>query len=585
MSKSYDAAIIAKCKKSFVAFLFVLWAALGLPKPTRSQIDMARALEQSEHRRFILQAFRGVGKSWITCAFIVWLLWNKPQMKIMMVSASGGRAENNLKFIRAIIRMLPFLNDLLPKEKYHQDSIDQYDVGLATPDPSPSVKAVGITGQLTGTRADLIVGDDIEVTQNSDTQGKRDKISEYVKEFDAVLKPNGHVLYLGTPQTEMTIYRELENRGYKTTIWTARYPADRKDFESYGGRLAPMLVRDLEANPSLYGKPTDERFDDDDLNERALSYGKAGFALQFMLNPNLSDAERYPLKLRDLIVGMFPVDTAPMTLTWMPNRSNELPDAPLVGLTGDKYHRYESKDTTLSSYTERILVIDPSGRGKDETGYAVLYYLNGYIYVKQWGGLHGGYEDSTLEKLADIAKAHKVHNVIIEGNFGDGMYLKLFTPILLRKHRCGVEEVYSKGMKEARICDTLEPVMGAHKLVIEEQVIYEDYNTAKNREGSHDVAYSGFYQMTRITREKGALAHDDRLDALAIGVAYFVEAMDIDSVQGSSAALEEFLLDHLEQQFKDAQQDIIQTRDGLTITINHDEDDWGINNGNFISGW
>lgn len=364
MSKSYDAAIIAKCKKSFVAFLFVLWAALGLPKPTRSQIDMARALEQSVHRRFILQAFRGVGKSWITCAFIVWLLWNKPQMKIMMVSASGGRAENNLKFIRAIIRMLPFLHDLLPKEKYHQDSIDQYDVGLATPDPSPSVKAVGITGQLTGTRADLIVGDDIEVTQNSDTQGKRDKISEYVKEFDAVLKPNGHVLYLGTPQTEMTIYRELENRGYKTTIWTARYPADRKDFESYGGRLAPMLVRDLETNPKLYGKPTDERFDDDDLNERALSYGKAGFALQFMLNPNLSDAERYPLKLRDLIVGMFPVDTAPMTLTWMPNRSNELPDAPLVGLTGDKYHRYESKDTTLSSYTERILVIDPSGRGE-----------------------------------------------------------------------------------------------------------------------------------------------------------------------------------------------------------------------------
>ena len=222
---------------------------------------------------------------------------------------------------------------------------------------------------------------------------------------------------------------------------------------------------------------------------------------------------------------------------------------------------------------------------KDETGYAVLYYLNGYIYVKQWGGLHGGYEDSTLDKLADIAKAHKVHNVIIEGNFGDGMYLKLFTPVLLRKHRCGVEEVYSKGMKEARICDTLEPVMGAHKLVIEEQVIYEDYNTAKNREGSHDVAYSGFYQMIRITREKGALAHDDRLDALAIGVAYFVEAMDIDSVQGSSAALEEFLMDHLEEQFKDANQDIIQTRDGLTITINHDEDDWGINNGNFISGW
>lgn len=583
MSTQTEQDVLAKCKASFVAFLFVLWAALGLPAPTRSQIDMARKLESQDSRRFILQAFRGVGKSWITCAYVVWRLWRSPQMKIMMVSASSGRAENNLKFIRSIIAMLPFLNHLQPREKYHQDTITQYDVGVATPDPSPSVKAVGITGQLTGTRSDLIIGDDIEVTQNSDTQGKRDKLAEYVKEFDAVLKPEGTVLYLGTPQTEMTIYRELENRGYNTMIWPARYPADRKDLESYGGRLAPMLVTDLEKNPRLYGLPADSRFDDTDLNERALSYGKAGFALQFMLNPNLSDAERYPLKLRDLIVGMFPSDTAPMTLTWMPNRLNELPEAPLVGLTGDKYHRYEQMDTTVMPYTEKILVIDPSGRGKDETGYAVLYYLNGYIYLKEWGGIHGGYEDSTLEALALIAKKHKVHNVVIEGNFGDGMYLKLFTPVLLKVHRCGVEEITSKGMKEGRICDVLEPVMGSHKLVVDEQVIFDEYRSATTRDGEHNVIYSGFYQMTRITREKGALSHDDRLDALAIGVQYFVEAMDIDSGKGSQAALEEFLENHMEQELKVSGHTMM-TVDDMEIRINDDEDDFGMT-GSFIEGW
>jgi hypothetical protein len=144
-----------------------------------------------------------------------------------------------------------------------------------------------------------------------------------VKEFDAILKPNGTIIYLGTPQTEMTLYRELESRGYVTTIWPARYPKDLKDRESYGHRLAPMLAGELDADPRLYWEPTDPiRFDDTDLRERELSYGKGGFALQFMLNPNLSDAEKYPLKLRDFIVGRFSMENAPTTLQWLTAASN-----------------------------------------------------------------------------------------------------------------------------------------------------------------------------------------------------------------------------------------------------------------------
>lgn len=581
-----DKLLIEKLKGDFVAFLFVLWKALQIPPPTRTQIDMARTLERQGSRRFILQAFRGAGKSWITCAYVVWLLWNNPQLKIMMVSASAGRAENNLKFIRSICSILPFLNELLPREKFHQDSITQYDVGLALPDPSPSVKAVGITGQLTGTRADHIIGDDIEVTQNSETQGKRDKLGEYVKEFDAVLKPDGFVTYLGTPQTEMTIYRVLEGRGYSTIIWSARYPESQKDLDSYGGRLAPMLMRDLEQHgSSIFWKPVCSRFDEMDLAERALSYGKAGFALQFMLNPNLSDIEKYPLKLRDLIIGSFPHDRAPMTLTWMPNRSNTVTEAPMVGLTGDSYHSYEQANPNFAQYTEKVLVIDPSGRGADESGYAVLYYVNGLLVLKEWGGRHGGYEDTTLEGFALIAKKHQVHKVIIEGNFGDGMYLKLFTPILLKHWNCEVVEVTSKGQKEIRICDVLEPVMATHRLVIEEQVIYDDYNTAKNRDGQHTIAYSGFYQMTRITREKGALAHDDRLDALAIGVQYFVESMDVDNAKISDEQLMAFYEEHLSETLQSTVQDVYELTSGVTVTSNHESlfDDFGANGGSFGS--
>lgn len=533
-------------KRSFVAFLFVLWRALNLPKPTKCQIDMAKKLSAGDERRFILQAFRGIGKSFITCAFVVWKLWNNPDLKFMIVSASKERADANSVFIKRIIDLLPFLHELKPGPGQRDSSL-AFDVGPAKPDHSPSVKSVGITGQLTGSRADILIADDVEVPNNSATQTARDHLGELVKEFDAILKPGGTIIYLGTPQTEMTLYRELEGRGYVTTIWPARYPKDQADWDSYGPRLAPMLDAELRADGSLFWAPTDEvRFDDKDLRERELSYGKGGFALQFMLNPNLSDMEKYPLKLRDFIVGTFAQDKGPTTLIWMPNATNECKGVPVVGLKGDRFHRYESVGQATASYAQKILVIDPSGRGKDETGFAVLYQLNGYIFLMDAGGFRGGYEDTVLQALANIAKIHKVNEIVVEGNFGDGMYIKLLAPVVTATFPCAITEVKSKGQKELRICDVLEPVLGSHKLVIQESLIEKDYRTALNADGTTDTSYSLLYQLTRITRERGSLAHDDRLDALAIGVQFFTEALERDSKVGESEMLQEFLESHME---------------------------------------
>lgn len=538
----------ALIKRSFVAFLFVLWRALNLPKPTKCQIDIASTISREGDRRFILQAFRGVGKSFLTCAFVVWKLWNNPDLKFLIVSASKERADANSIFIKRIIELLPFLHELKPRTG-QRDSALAFDVGLAKPDHSPSVKSVGITGQLTGSRADILIADDVEVPNNSNTQAARDHLGELVKEFDAILKPGGTIIYLGTPQTEMTLYRELEGRGYVTTIWPARYPKDQADWDSYGHRLAPMLAAEMKADGSIFWTPTDPvRFDDQDLRERELSYGKGGFALQFMLNPNLSDMEKYPLKLRDLIVGTFALDKGPTMLTWMPNGNNECKGVPLVGLKGDRFHRYESVGQATAAYAQKILVIDPSGRGKDETGYAVLYQLNGYIFLMDAGGFRGGYEDTTLQALANIAKLYKVNECVIEGNFGDGMYVKLFAPVVTATWPCAVTEVKSKGQKEMRICDVLEPVLGSHKLVILESLIDKDYRTALNNDGTTDTSYSLLYQLTRITRERGSLAHDDRLDALAMGVQFFTDAMEKDSKVGESEMMQEFLEAQMENQ-------------------------------------
>jgi hypothetical protein len=561
-------------KADFVFFLFVLWKALSLPVPTRCQIDMAKKLSAGDNRRFILQAFRGIGKSFITCAFVVWKLWNNPDLKFMIVSASKERADANSIFIKRIIDLMPQLQELKPKQG-QRDAVISFDVGPAKPDHSPSVKSVGITGQLTGSRADILIADDVEVPGNSATQAARDRLSELVKEFDAILKPGGTVIYLGTPQTEMTLYRQLEGRGYSTTIWPARYPRDEKDWKSYGDRLAPMLQAELESDPEgYYWRPTDEvRFDDEDLKERELSYGKAGFALQFMLNPNLGDAEKYPLKLRDLIVADLDPESSPMVYQWLPNLQNKRDDVPNVGLMGDTYHTYQTVGSAFSSYTQKILVIDPSGRGKDETGYAVLYQLNGYIFVMEAGGMRGGYEDSTLEALAKIGRKWKVNEYVIEGNFGDGMYLELFKPVASRIHPAAVTEVKSKGQKELRICDVLEPIMGSHRLIVNASTIVSDYQTASDKDGVRNPIYSLFYQMTRISRERGALAHDDRLDALAIGVQFFVESMAKDAVKGQREVTEEWLEEQMEDPrkgFKSIETDYWDN--GVRVQFNTDDD-------------
>ena len=578
-----NALIVAQLKGDFVAFLFVLWKALSLPQPTKCQIDMARCLANGDNKKFILQAFRGIGKSFITCAFVVWTLWRDPQLKILIVSASKERADANSIFIKNIIDLLPFLAELKPRPG-QRDSVISFDVGPAKPDHSPSVKSVGITGQLTGSRADIIIADDVEIPSNSATQGAREKLWTLVQEFAALLKPlpTSRVIYLGTPQTEMTLYKELEdNRGYTTIIWPTLYPRSREEDLYYGDRLAPMLREEFNDDfEMLQGQPTDPvRFDMEDLRERELEYGKAGFTLQFMLNPNLSDAEKYPLRLRDAIVCGLDFEKAPMHYQWLPNRQNRNEELPNVGLKGDDIHSYHSCSQNTGQYQQRILVIDPSGRGKDETGYAVLFTLNGYIYLMEAGGFRDGYSDKTLESLAKKAKQWKVQTVVFESNFGDGMFGKVFSPVLLKHHAAQLEEIRARGMKELRICDTLEPVLSTHRLVIRDEVIREDYQTARDADGKHDVRYSLFYQLTRMAREKGAVAHDDRLDALALGVEFLRSTMELDSVKVEAEVLEAFLEEHMEHPIHSAGHVVTAMVDGMELFWEDDD----VNGDRFIN--
>ena len=366
----------------------------------------------------------------------------------------------------------------------------------------------------------------VEVPKNSGTQLQRDKLAEAVKEYDAILKPNGQIIYLGTPQNEASLYNTLQQRGYITRIWPVLYPESQVERESYGGNLAPFIAQRYDSDPEKWaGKPTDpERFDDIEIAKRKLSYGRAGFALQFMLNTNLSDYEKYPLKVSDLIVEELDMHETSTKWSWANGIQQRLQDIPCVAMKGDMYYAPLSRSPETMPYTGTVMAIDPSGRGTDESSYAIMKSLNGYLFLMDVGGFEEGYSDLTLTKMAQLAKFWEVNEVVVEANFGDGMFTKVMTPIFSKIHPCVITEVKNTKQKELRIIDTLEPVLMRHKLIVNRSVIENDYRRYETNQ-----AYSLIYQMTRMCRDKNAIAHDDRLDAVTMATSYWLDNMDVDS--------------------------------------------------------
>ena len=534
--------------RDFRNFLFLIWKHLNLPEPTPIQYDIADYM-QSDEKRQIIEAFRGVGKSWICSAYVVHQLLLNPALNFLVVSASKTRSDDFSTFTLRLIHEVPFLSHLKPTDKQRFSKIS-FDVGPAPASHAPSVKSLGVTSQLTGSRADIIIADDIEVANNSATQAMREKLSEQVKEFDAILKPedSSKIIFLGTPQTEDSIYNKLQERGYKACIWPSKHVTPQTNEKGYNGSIRAICV-----DAEKVGKATEPtRFSDIDLLEREMSYGRSGFAMQFMLDTRLSDIDRHPLKLNELIVADIDNEVAPERLVWA-----QAPDlvwdgsVPNVGFSGDRYHRPFKTVGEHIPFTGSVLAIDPSGRGRDETGYAVVKMLNGMLFVPDAGGLQGGYSEETLKALAMIAKNHQVNAIIVESNFGDGMFNEIFKPVLNKIHPCTMEEVRHNIQKEKRIIDTLEPIMNQHRLIISPDVIRKDFETAQGYPPELQLRYQLMYQMSRITKDRGAITHDDRLDALSIGIAYWVEQMNQDAEDKIEDRKTELLNKEL-QSFSDA---------------------------------
>ena len=521
---------IERLAKEFPFFLEELWHEIGLKSIPKHHLDISEYLQNGHNRRGIL-AWRGASKTWITIAYCCWRLFtNAKHERITYVSKSERAAKESLYLARKWIGQARFLQHLVPDRKGGQrDSALMFDVNGTEPDRTPSFCAYGVTGQITGSRSTCIIADDIETSENTLTLDMRKRLRDQVAEFENILIPGGDIIYLGTPHHEETVYEHLIRGGYHFNAWPVSHPGE----DGFGCPLGPMFA---EMQPGELCWP--ERFNREELAAREAAEGRSKYRMQYLLTWRVGDENKTPLRLSDFIVFAMDRDKAPMTIAWgstnSAGQSTRIESIPSLGFGSDGYQAPIMFDKEWAKYSGTRMWVDPSGKGEDETAFAIVSHMNGYLWCKAVGGLPGGYSPSTLENLVRMAKVHGVTDVYVEDNFGQGMMAQLLEPYLQREFTepgtdaldpngwiCSIQTVRVSGQKEVRIIDNLEPILNQHRLVIHPEVAQDEVLQ---------------HQLTRITRQRGCLDHDDRVEALAMAVWCWRQDMAVDPTRATEKA-------------------------------------------------
>lgn len=491
---------------------------------TEIQKDVGNYMEFGP-QDLMIQAQRSQAKTTIAAAFAVWTLIHQPWFRVLVISAGGAQASDISVLIVRLILNLPGLDCLRPdKMAGDRTSTDNFDIhhSLKGTDKSASVSCIGVTANMQGRRADLLLPDDVESAKNSATAMQRAKLMDLTRDFKSIVQ-SGRIIWLGTPQTTASIYNSLPGRGVQVRIWPGRYPTPAQR-EKYGSKLAPLLARRLDADPSLgtgggvlgdQGKPIDPHLlDERALQAKELDQGEAYFQLQHMLNTELTDALRYPLKTDKLVVIRTDGARAPSKIV------RGMTDSHVREFVVADHSFFLTAPHELSSETlpmeARFMYVDPAagGANADETAYSIGSMVNGNIIVLAAGGIPGGYDLEKLNALSALAKEFKITRLIIEKNMGYGAFKEVLLPILRQHWQCQVEDDLVTGRKEARIINTLSPIMGRGSLIFDEAVVKMDEKCCARYSPSLRQSYSLFFQLQHMTNEANALVHDDRVDAL-----------------------------------------------------------------------
>ena len=194
--------------QSALSFLNAWNALIGLDTPAHHR-DILKfltdTLESAPHRA-LLTAFRHSGKSTVVGVFAAWRLSERPDTRILILSAETNLASRMVSHIKHILENHPGCVDMMPAVK-REWGTHRLTINRPPGIREPSVICQGINGNITGLRSDLVICDDVEVPNTCNTAQKRDRLRDRLRELDFILSPNGTMIYIGTPHTKDTIYR------------------------------------------------------------------------------------------------------------------------------------------------------------------------------------------------------------------------------------------------------------------------------------------------------------------------------------------------------------------------------------------
>lgn len=246
---------MTRTRPDFLEFVWVWNTRNGQDTP-RIHRHIARWLGERRadgDTRLLLMAFRGCGKSTLVGLWCAWMLARDPQLRILVLAADHALATKMVATVRRILLRHPLCRHLLPGGAGDW-AADRFTVRREGALRDPSMAAAGILANITGSRADVIICDDVEVANNCDTAGRRAELRERLAETEFVLAPAGTILYVGTPHCAETLYLPaMDERafllGYRRlrvpvlngnggSAWPERFPA--ADLEALRSRVGPL---------------------------------------------------------------------------------------------------------------------------------------------------------------------------------------------------------------------------------------------------------------------------------------------------------------------------------------------------------
>ena len=553
----------SKLYDSYHYFVDSLWKEIGhdqLAPLGPTERDMLNWIQSGPVKRGVL-APRGIGKTTFgTAPYACWRLLRDPDSKIIVVSKSAPAAKKMIKMLRGWIDTVPFLTHLSPRPEYYgrswRDNNDMFDVGPSKNSKDPSVLAIGVDGQLENARAHVIIADDVETEGNTQTRMAREELWRRVNQFTAIATfGKREILFFGTYHHEESLYLEENKKGVTFRTWTLIYPDTAEQRRILN--LAPSLQRSLDDGEKNPGDIVFDHRHDTTYVEEQRARGRTYFAMQQQLIADLGDADRYPLRLADLIMfRSMKRDIHPIKIAWGQThgsgKSTYASDIKSRGFGTDGLYEPIFFDGQWAKYQGVRMWIDPAkgGSGRvqqesqrseathrratgDKIGYAIVGFGSGHLWVLAVGGVSGGPVRLNLERLVKLAREYGADEIHVEDFALQSIFAELLEPIARNYyvdpgHRDEAGKEYADGwrapvlctkpplpqsQKERRIIGVLDPIMSQHRLVVSPSVaVNEDLQL----------------QLTRITRQRNCLEHDDEIDSLANACALFGEHLNED---------------------------------------------------------